>query len=207
MHTRKPCPGCGQVVQNRRANQVCTDCKQALSAWAKHKAKQDQQKDLITIELSEYPHWSPTFTAGASHTTHEIKSTLQETFWKLLRNLVVDEVDGWRATHAAEEPLAVPRGLKDIAYPAIDNDRLFQSGATYWRIPRSSLQLIRTLWDAAARFGEQCYQDGVDHGRNLLLQLGNGELSIGDFSKAEVEIAKNRQESVVLHQRLKRKRL
>ena len=51
-HTKKPCPGCGQVDRGRKPDQVCDDCRQKLTRVAEIEAECDALRATVANALA-----------------------------------------------------------------------------------------------------------------------------------------------------------
>jgi len=93
MATKKPCPGCGEVVPSRRANQVCGSCSLAISDYRRlkeivkrneEKAGQTLAKEIILPSLPEevkdVMRALPTDSQGKALATKEFWAA----WWKLM---------------------------------------------------------------------------------------------------------------------------
>lgn len=215
---KKPCPGCGAVDRERKAEEVCTDCAHAIKKWREHIASVQERKDLTTVGLKGASHWYPQFYFGGPRASieglSETRSEIGKLFWELGRVISVTALD-WKDIRPTDvlplyfrpdvrEPLKKGASHRErIDYPASDG-----SGGgceTYGKIETRALDILRKLWDHAARFAEMAYFGGVQDGRDIIFQMARGEMSVSELQEADVRLARDIQNSGKLHQKMKGK--
>jgi hypothetical protein len=216
MKTRKPCPGCGQVIHGREAEKVCVDCRRAIDSWNKHIATIKAAPDQCMVLLKGVYHWYPMFYFGGPRCSifelDEMRGELAEFFEELATRLCSHIVE-WQDARGEkpEELFPVPdvrKPLKTgqnyaepVGYPATHGESSYHDKTGL--IDRRNLELLRGLWDRTARFTDLAYIAGLTDGRNLLLQLSSGALSVDDLQEHDVKVARDRQNAAYLHRKLK----
>jgi hypothetical protein len=222
--TRKPCPGCAKVVSSRDADKVCHECKRAIDSWHAHVEKANSSTELETVRLKSAWHWYPGFYYGGPyHCVEGFEQTRDEMsrlFWELPELVCTEKLD-WKDGRRKgddkdypfvyEKPKTVflpKRGSRfgdPVEYPTSDGSGDYN--ATYGKIPKRLLEVIQALFDRTARFAEMSYLGGFQDGKDLLVQLGNGELTPSKIGEQDIRLAKKIQDSAYLHKQRRKVRL
>jgi hypothetical protein len=222
--TLKACPGCGAKNTARRVDQVCEDCAHAIRCWNEHVAATNARPDLATVRLKGAYHWYPMFygsgpreeVEGFTETRDELGrlfaelgelSCISKFHWKDSPRRRDDEpeCEFLFVRPVVRRPPKKGRHYGEQAvYPASEGSAC--SNPLYGKMNSRTLEVIRLLWDRTARFAEMAYLGGVQDGRNLLLQLSSGALSIDDLQKWDMNLARERQNAKYLYLKLKRRR-
>jgi hypothetical protein len=215
---KKPCPGCGATDQYRKVDEVCSNCRHVLDSWAQHTAEFSQKKEFATVIIKGAWHWYPQFYGCGPRDQpegfSETRQALAITFAALGKRMCAALLD-WKDVPHKEREGAQPLFFKpDVRFPKKPDEHYARpakypssdgnSGdlGYFGRIDSTVLDLLRKLWDHAARFAEMAYLGGVQDGRNMLFQLAKGELSPSELAEDDVRLAQNMQNSAYLHKKL-----
>jgi hypothetical protein len=183
-YTKKPCPGCGEVHPYRSANSVCTPCAEKLKNYDKLdaliKAEHGKQTDIYFVPDDDWP-WIPM--KGCNFDG-------RRDFGKLLSRLV----------KAAGKKLSTGDGQSSTSYcyfKGVERESIPKRTSCdehVWRshvsLPKRFAVIVQELHDALCRAFKAEYAAGVSDGKNLLLGLQTGEVSLEDFWEKEKEIKK-----------------
>lgn len=172
-YTEKPCHGCGSTDMHP-TNSVCRECKKAIA----------------TVEtLKEYA-----MTAGKD--APKLYSIPEQAHW--LPYVRFDETDGddrrpvQNAFHAVAQSVSAPQDGREIDYNTklvvfkarSSDEHHHSSGADGYRMLRPSVaKALGHLFDTVRDSLAHAYNEGVEHGRSLLLQLNTGEITTSDFEE------------------------
>ena len=193
--TKNPCPGCGAVKRNRKADAVCDDCAAAIEGWNKHVESLRAQAavgECAFVRISEMPYAWPSFYFGGGPRCHlsgfdEMRDKLTEVLHDLSHRLC-EPVPG---QYMSDTPQLIEKPGHD--FPMSDGQHGWFSIVA--RVAKVDLKLLRDLWYTTAQFAHLCFLAGREDGRNLLLDLASGEMSSQDFAQADVKIAEQIQEA------------
>lgn len=217
--TKKPCPGCGQSNTGRAADKVCDKCRHAIDSWNQHVSKAHGDPSLETVLLKGAPHWYPEFYFGHTCSMPElsqVRSEISQLFFALGELICVEQF-GWRdapedcRTRRAEGEYSYLFNVglykdskgKRLGYPASSGSSTYDR--VYGKIPGKLLLVVRRLWDRVARFAELAYLSGLTDGRDILLQLSSGEMSVQEFQEKDIELCRRKQNAVLLNQHINSK--
>jgi hypothetical protein len=188
--------------------------------WGEHLAGIKEAEDTSPVGLKEMAHWYPEFYFGGPATQidelDDLRRDLSRAFAELGRRLCINILEWQDSRTLKPEPLfPIPevreparKGEKfgaRVDYPCNKDGSPSHDDET-GMINTRNLELLRTLWDATARFTHLAYLGGLQDGKNLLVQMAHGELSPQDFQARDIEIAKEMQSARYLHQQLSSRR-
>jgi hypothetical protein len=214
--TTKPCPGCQKVVPSREADGVCHECERILKSHYERVNRINADPDLVTARVSTTSHWYPCFYYSGPRARiegfSETRDELAKLFCELAQLCVVEKMDWLDCRHEGKDeyPFVYTKPNvfhpakpgesygKPVQYPSSDGG---SHEAYFGKFPKCLLAVIQTLWDRTARFAEMSYLGGLQDGRNFLLQLSSGDLSVSDVSEQDASIAKHIQDSAYLHKK------
>ena len=216
MRSRKPCPGCGEVVRFRAADSVCSACEKAIKNWNAYAERlASPGAGMVTVGMKGAYHWYPQFYFGGPNTTNDelddLRSTLAETFAEFGNALCVDVVPEESWSHGSLFPhpeVENPKwksGTSDprlLRYPCSDGSR--GGCMSYGSIRKDHLDMLRKLWDATARFAHIAWLSGLQDGRDLLKQLAQGDITSDELQEKDVRIASAVQNAKRLHEAVKK---
>jgi hypothetical protein len=187
--------------------------------WPKHLATIKAAENKSAITLKGQAHWYPQFYFGGPrcriNELDELRRQLSELFEELGERLCSDILD-WPDARGEkpEELFPIPdvrKPLKKganyaerIPYPCSKGEHSYHDKTGL--IDSRNLELLRGLWDSAARFTDLAYTGGVQDGKNLLLQLATGEMSPQDFQESDMRLAEAKQDAIYMHHKLKGKK-
>lgn len=159
--TRKPCPGCKEVSQRRKTDEVCWQCQALLKeAIAARRAQEtDKLREVVQLPCSYY-----SLPYIAHLTTAE---TIQKTF-KSIAEIIAEP-----APHLYRHD--APRLVKDLK----DSYGKEQTHL----MPKGAMKLFGDLYSAILSATDEAYAEGLSDGSNLLLELSKGKVSVEDFNE------------------------
>lgn len=171
--TRKPCPGCGAATHPRPAESVCDQCQSDLALAAKVH-KQAEKASVETISIPEQSHWLPHI-YHAPHTFGE-PDAIQRQILNLLTII-------GKASTPSRHTKAV-----------VHEWRRRQSSHGEWRtfnspcfeVPTGTQACMQSLYEAIATATEHAYAEGHRKGRQLLIGLATGELTVDELNKRAI---------------------
>ena len=162
--TTKPCPACGTVKSARKADGVCSDCRNLLleaKAWREQIAAEPGE----FVAVVEQAHWFPHIPCsdGADRAFHAL-------ILKLVRCI------GENIPHSA-----VPRDYWDDRRDMIEGQQ--QSRAPIWKLPAGAAGVIQGLHDSVRAIAKAAFEKGRERGCGLLQGLATGEYSVQEFNE------------------------
>lgn len=172
-YSGKPCHGCGGT-DPRPTTSVCRECRQKLTAYDALMAQElERKKDSPTLYIvPERAHWLPyvRFDATEKFADHPVR----DGFWKLAT--VASAMYDGRARDYDKAPSLFVRRRSD--------DHFSVGGDDCWRLLRPSIgKAISELFEVVRDALTHAYNEGVQHGRSLLIQLNDGDLTPKDFER------------------------
>lgn len=195
--TRKPCPGCHQpppwgTYWKRPADSVCAAC-QAYLEWAKQQRSKTVQPNLVEVAVPplESVHCWPRFYCGLAGSHTEVRERLEQLLATLFCQLseevgVLDFVSGMTVDGVPEYLLnkgVRDGGLEWRMFLKRFGDRPIQNASVIRLIRPDVAQTFRDLYDAIADALIETHADSTTEGRNLLLQLASGGITMEDFNR------------------------
>ena len=175
--TQKPCPGCHKPGL-RDADSVCYECKKKLEEADVARARQEQDSGYQIYQVPGIERF-PNYHIPARFLPDEVRSRM-------------------KTISAAMEVLARSIGLPVLGKYFPSNHLFFYpkgyrveygSRSSYLLFKPETAQAIDQLDTAIQAALEAAYQIGKQDGSHLLMQLADGDITIGDFNK-QVEPSK-----------------
>lgn len=182
---KEPCPGCGRSgaeVARSKKQELCYDCQQKLrlgDSLAKERGLERnyyRMDELTTANMTWYV-----------VSIKEIDQPLRKLF-KTLSQFNINQVcanyssssflggDGSSVT--AHDTFVLPKITVEAAKELCEAIK-----EVSWKLRREEREYKERLDKELAEQKNEIYNEGVEYGRNLLFQLNNGEICIGDFTK------------------------
>ncbi len=181
--TRKPCPGCGQVKSYRPAAEVCGECRQDLElARAVHgrrlrEASGENGKRAFRIAEPGWAHFYPYVYCGQGG--GDAGGRFRDAFDALVTALA--------------EPITwddLPERIDEDGTEHLDKgiERLVGGDRDYEQhepalLPQAAGLALRELYAAVQAVSAEALENGRGEGRQLLVGLATGRLSVGEFNK------------------------
>lgn len=162
----KPCPGCGEVVEWRPADQLCQACKVLLARARAMAAELSRKPDEVAVTFSSTPHLNKSIRVHGD-------SFAVRTGEQLRKALVTIALQMSRRDFGDAEVWFDLLGRTEYGYAA---------GGAYL-MPRVMAEAVRDLRGLIATAIEQSYAAGRADGNNLLVRLAQGDLSPNDYLK------------------------
>ncbi len=159
MGSKKPCPGCGEVVYGRAAKDVCSDCKSLLrrARWMEEQLSK-LNDDEIVVSFGRVSHWNEYM-----YTQSGAGRDLMDDFQSVAL--------------AGSRPSLTSKAEFNLL-------GLIQSGAAdYVVMSRSLAEAVRDLRKNVQDALRQEYAQGKKDGSNLLKRLADGDLAVNEFNK------------------------
>jgi len=178
--TRKPCPGCGEAPEHdylwRDADTVCDTCKRKLALvdeWTKANAKLREEGGAhVRLPRSISLYHSPRTTAAERAERQALEEALIE-----LCAVCGEDVPSERL---AEQWFRADESL--------DGDTANNgTGGDVVMMRRARIEALKKTLAAAKVCGKASYLSGEAHGRNALMRLATGDLSLKDFADEETQ--------------------
>ncbi len=176
--TTKPCPGCGEVHPYRPAAEVCGDCEakfEELRVLKQSIRQAIENGHLVVANLHGAWHWQP-------YITGPNRDDVQKLFLELCEAV---SQRTWRETsegHFHYGILDTEGDKRDntLIVPKARNDRK-ESGDNQCMLPSHAANILPKLYQAISDLADSCYLEGHQKGRDLLMSLHSGELTMADF--------------------------
>ncbi len=172
-----PCPGCKTPDKYRFADEVCTDCKNAMAEARALRADVERRAnaDMVAVGVPESAHWLPYIGEGDRSAHAEI----QESLVKLARavgHLITIEVErgsmGYR--YSSQETSA-----------EVDRVELIKgqhcSMPPVYLLPREAHEAIVTLYEGIKKVAHTAHQTGHQEGRDLLMSMHAGTITLDEM--------------------------
>jgi hypothetical protein len=168
--TKKACPGCG-TPGLRKIDEVCAECKKKLQEA--DEARQRRERDT-EHQVYQVPRRFPSYVVPAGYHTRGNVRAPEEAITRAMEALVLSigaPVAG--RYFPAERLFYYPKGYR-VVYD-------YPSGFLMFR--PATAQAVDQLDSAIQAALEAAYQAGKGDGSHLLMQLADGDLTVGDFNK------------------------
>ena len=181
--TRKPCPGCGQVKRYRPAAEVCAECKEDLGlARTVHdrrlrEASGESGKRAFRVAEPGWAHSYPYVYCGQGGS--DAGERFRRAFDVLVTALAEPTVLGDVPELIDEEGVThLDRGVERL----VEGDRSYDQGELVL-LPEAVGPALRELYAAVQGVAAEALENGCEEGRQLLVGLATGRLSVGDFNE------------------------
>jgi len=161
--TRKPCPGCGEVVEHRRADAVCGYCQRMIEAGKKY-AKQQQRRFGAPYSIPFAPHGFPYVRHCGDGSLRQFRSA----FFDLC---VAVSVEPAKATYS-NEALVPNEGLG------------YSHGQVY--LEPANRDALRELYAAVQAIAGESYREGKRDGEAFVQALCSGEVSLRELNDSTI---------------------
>lgn len=169
-----PCPGCGAKGAMRKATEVCHECQTLIKEAKARRAQVKRIKDTEPTRLPFAPHCLP----ALYRPDRESSDTIKRFVFDLIK-LVGQEIS-WNAV-----PFP-PETNHNSHYVINGSSGCDSSGRTYWLIPKGLKEILNELYSAIQTGSEAAYQEGQEHGHNLIMGLATGETTIDELNEATI---------------------
>lgn len=182
---KEPCIGCGrsgEVAPRERKDALCKDCSEAL--WIGRGVVRDLNLDRSYYRLPEFQQYYMTWYVIPINTVDKALRKLLSTFCQFDKRNISGTITkktilcGIADAVTSHDTFLLPTITGDAA-----NELCQALRDVCWQLKREKDEYKKTLEKEVADQKNEIYNLGVEHGRNLLFQLNNGEISIDDFSK------------------------
>lgn len=167
----KPCPACKGTDYPRAADGICSECQRTI-AWAKMRQADDAKKngEEISVMTKEVHYALPRYFTKhgsvSSHVTEKLSKALHALIMTMARK---------GGSHQAE--MHVPEWPKDREHYGIHD----------WRMPvvmrKDQAEAVNALDKAFREFTEAVSEESYEEGRNLLLSIAGGKISMDELNK------------------------
>ncbi len=169
-YTKKPCPGCGQIIK-RSANSVCPTCRRILDRAATRKqAMEHMQTHYQVCTISDPAYWFYPYLPRL------LNKQIGELFLQLTARPELNDL-----FFTMHYPERLPEYNDTARKPY---HRLLDPETAY------AVSAVHTVLQEALR---DVYKKGVAHGQQALQQLARGELTLQEFQSKNFQ-SKNFQE-------------
>lgn len=168
----KPCPACKSTEYPRDKDGICSECERII-AWAKMRQADDAKKngEEISVMTKERHYALPRYNYEHGH----IKGDTEEKVSKALHTLLMTMM---RRGGDHNIDLYVPAAIKKSYSPY------------EWRIPmiirKDQAEAVNALDDAFREFVAAVSQAGYEEGRNLLLSIAGGKISMDELNNEHI---------------------
>lgn len=167
--TKKPCPGCGTIVQYRKVTEVCSACAHDIrEAQVRRKAElaSQKKKELVIVQFPEYEHWLPALHhASPMYGDHKYDKHVRETFLEL--------------ANAVSEP-ASSSHVGVALVPSQDHHYGTDTNRT---MSAPVLPLFQELYKCIKTATENAFENGQTWARQQFDRMVHGQISLKDFAE------------------------
>lgn len=182
---KEPCPGCGRSgmeAARQRKQGLCFDCLEKLrlgDSLAKERGldcNYYRMDDLTTGNMT----WYVVSIKEIDRPLRKLLSTLSQ----FRKNQVSGDhsmssfLGGKGDSVTAYDTFVIPKITFEAAKELCEAIK-----EVSWKLRREEHEYKERLEKELAEQKNDIYNEGVEHGRNLLFQLNNGKISLDDFSK------------------------
>ena len=183
-YTNKPCIGCGAKGE-RRKDALCYECLGLLETGKMHnKLYCDLSLNPDIIEISIPKSWcTPRFYANRS----SIRSDYFDKIGKILA-ILSQRLSMHNNKHPAWSYRCYLENRLDFADGSAKRNApiIFQKKAYDWQkgaiIPKDIFELLTELHNSIVAVLDDVEEKGVSYGKNALMQLSNGDITIDEFN-------------------------
>lgn len=167
--TKKPCPGCGTVVQFRKLTEVCSACAHDIrEAQTRRKAElaSQKKKELVIVQFPEYEHWLPALHhASPAYGDHKYDKHVRETFIELAK--------------AVSEPAS----SSHVGVALVPGQQHRYGTDTNRSMPVAALPLLQALYTCLVTSNKNAYENGQNWARQQFRHIVSGEIGLNDFAE------------------------
>lgn len=154
MASSKPCPGCGQVVADRKEKDLCDDCRRQLARGRR-------------LEIAEVRDDAANF-ARYDMSLFTLRTSYSEGLIAVTRAMNRPEI----AAQLAEDSALFTR-----------TDRSYHSRSEWLTLRRDAVDALRKLQDEVEAAIQAAYQRGRDNGENYMVSVARGDVSLTHFNE------------------------
>lgn len=170
----KPCPACKSVEFPRHADGICSECERLIK-FAKKKYAEDQaDADMIDVETKEVFYALPGY-YGLAHAS--IPSKYHDQLKKAIHGLIM------ATSHSGgyQGGLRVPEWPKGQEGHGVHDWRLDR------RMKRTTAEAVNAVDKAIREVLKFVDADAYENGRNLLMQIASGSISMEELNDKHTE--------------------
>jgi hypothetical protein len=183
-HTKKPCPGCGQIDRYRAADEVCGTCRKKLDRIAAIEAEAVQLRATVAATLNADTKPRGVYVPekgygivynnrmGESPEYAAVAATFRTMIQALTGPLDRGRADTWHSNGTV--PVRSEYSRSEVKSWVETTD----DGA----------KATQVCWLAFGEFAQACYGAGVEDGRDLLAQLAAGEMTVSQVNDRAYEL-------------------
>ena len=174
--TKKPCPGCGEVVPYRKVNDICNKCKTCIQegrARGKAILKARENKKLSVVQV----HWLPSI--------HEINSIYDANGTPVLDNKFSEHLKKTfiSLAQAVSEPGGVEAGSTDTELLVAHQERAYGCPEANRTMPPAVLALFQELYACIITAAKNAYANGEERARDYFQSIVAGKVSLSNFAE------------------------
>jgi len=167
--TKKPCPGCGTVVQYRKVTEVCSACAHDIrEAQVRRKAElaSQKKKELVIVQFPEYEHWLPSLhLASPMYGDHKYDKHVKETFIDL----------AWAVSE--------PASSSHVGVALVPGQEHRYGTDTNRSMSVAVLPLLQALYTCLVTSNKNAYENGQNWARQQFRHIVSGEIGLNDFAE------------------------
>lgn len=193
-HTKKPCPGCGQIDRNRAADQVCGVCRKKLDRIAAIEAEAEQLRATVStasaMETKPRLVYLPTRNYNIMDQRDRLIDSPEFSTFRLSTAAVIRSL-----TQPLDQGRKTNHWNQRDSVPAICDHAISESSAEnfgYAELSDEAVKTVRQWWKDLTAFGRTCYAAGVEDGRDLLVQLANGGMTLDQVNERALNLTRRR---------------
>jgi len=164
----KPCPACKSTKYPRDKDGICTECEHII-AWAKMRQADDTKKngEEVSITTKEMPYAMPRY----NYKHGDVNGGIEEKVPKAMHTLIMTMA---RKGGDYNNNFYVPAWIKTTYNPYEHKIPMIMR--------KDQAEAVNALDDAFREFVAAVSQAGYEEGRNLLLSIAGGKISMDEIN-------------------------
>lgn len=167
----KPCPACKTTEYPRAADGICSECERTI-AWAKMRREDDAKKngEEISVVTKEVHYALPRYFVSHGRVQDNTDQLLSRALHALIMTMV-------RKGGRHDATMRVPEPPKDNMGNSIHDWKM------YVVMRKDQAEAVNALDKAMREFTTELADDAYNEGRNLLLSIASGDMSINELNE------------------------
>lgn len=157
MGSSKPCPGCGEVRQHRKATELCGQCQNEIRSGRLYLS----QTEDLHLEVVNCPKRHYQFPSNYRE--------FNDRFGELIEAIGIKVERGHRFSGRGVTPYAGRMGT-------------INCGENYLFMPEGVGEALKNLFESVISETKKAEKKGFESGKSILGNLASGELSMKDFN-------------------------
>jgi hypothetical protein len=169
----KPCPSCKGTTYPRDVDGVCSECERLIRYAKRKHAEEQADADMIDVETKEVHYAIPYY--GTAHAS--VPSNVRDPLTKAMHALIMTTSHSGGSQGGPLVP-EYPKGKEHYG---------IHEWKTYRRMKRTTAEAVNALDKALRDVLEFVDADAYENGRNLLMQIASGSISMNELNEKHTE--------------------